>query len=77
MQKSPYYLKILQTFKAIQKVQVKNQQEFQQEQQGYLLLITLALAALVPKVGLEPTQITPHAPETCASTNSATSATDG
>jgi hypothetical protein len=28
---------------------------------------------LVPKMGLEPTRINSHAPETCASTNSATS----
>lgn len=27
---------------------------------------------LVPKAGLEPARISPHAPQTCASTNSAT-----
>ena len=29
---------------------------------------------MVPKGGLEPPRVTPHAPQTCASTNSATSA---
>ena len=29
---------------------------------------------VVPKAGLEPARVTPHAPQTCASTNSATSA---
>ena len=32
------------------------------------------IAASVPKAGLEPAQLTPHAPETCVSTNSTTSA---
>ena len=31
---------------------------------------------LVPKAGLEPARISPHAPQTCASTNSATWAGD-
>jgi hypothetical protein len=32
---------------------------------------------LVPKGGLEPPRVTPHAPQTCASTSSATSARSG
>src|SRR6266511_5886596 len=33
-----------------------------------------ALYSLVPKGGLEPPRVAPHAPQTCASANSATSA---
>src|SRR5437764_4146627 len=32
----------------------------------------MTLVTLVPKAGLEPARISPHAPQTCASTNSAT-----
>src|SRR6266545_5888071 len=36
-----------------------------------------ALYSLVPKGGLEPPRVAPHAPQTCASANSATSARRG
>ncbi len=41
---------------------------------GFVLLWTSLYYQMVPKAGLEPARVSPHAPQACASTNSTTSA---
>ena len=56
------YFRNKKTFKSLQRYELLNSRDI--------------TAALVPKTGLEPACLSTHAPETCASTNSATWASD-
>ena len=56
------YFRNKKTFKSLQRYELLNSRDI--------------TAALVPRTGLEPACLSTHAPETCASTNSATWAKD-